>query len=355
VYYFCYLIFILGFISLIVEESSSMFHDSQNSTFYNSYFIFQTTIILALFPYQIHFLNETLSSEDLPLMLAEVMRYDQRLQPRIQFLSFLNSFGFLVALLVYGISVFGDPYRRAVEILFFLLVLFPLPMCITTTLILMDCHRRLADRYIEFLKYPTTSPLLETADNSPTSSARTNSQLLFSNSSKLFDLSTPLLSLPFSLSSHIFSIHSQYLSLRDGYLFTSIHRGTFISLLSLNSLLLMGYLLWTVYLYSFSFFSIVGFMIVDLVILVEVFVWTSLANESGHLVSEALADHSLRLIIQDGISAEQVQLLHHLISCLPHARLEVYGIGRITVRFKLAATITVGFAAAIIPKLILYQ
>jgi hypothetical protein len=331
-----------------------MFHDNQNSTFYNCYFIFQTTVILALFPSQIHFLNETLSSDDLPLMLAEVMRYDQRFQPRILLLSVLNSFGFLISLLIYGISVMGDPYRRAAEIFFFLLMLFPLPMCITMTLILMDCHRRLADRFIEFLKYPTSS-LLETTDNSPSSSAGTNSQLLFSSGSKLFELNAPLLSLPFSLSSHIFSIHSQYLSLRDGYLFTSIHRGPFISVLSLNSLLLMGYLLWTVYLYSVSFFSIIGFMIVDLFILVEVFVWTSLANESGHLVSEALADHSLRLITQDGITAEQVQLLHHLISCLPHARLEVYGFGRITVRFKLAATITVGFAAAIIPKLIFSQ
>lgn len=354
VYYLCYLLLILGFIALIAVESSALFQ-GDSSSFYSSYFIFQTTVVLALFPYLIHFLNDTLSSDDLPLMIVEVMRYDRRFQQRILLLSFLNSFGFLVSLLIYGASVLGDPYRRAVEIFFFLVVLFPLPMCITATLILMDCHRRLADRFIEFLKYPTTSSLLETADNSPASSARTNSQLPFSNGSKLFDLSTPLLSLPFSLSSHIYFIHSQYLTLRDGYLFTSVHRGTFISLLSLNSLLLMVYLLWTVYLYSFSFFSIAGFIIIDFVILVEVFVWTSLANESGHLVSEALADHSLRLITQDGISAEQVQLLHHLISCLPYSRLEVYGIGKITVRFKLAATITIGFAAAIIPKLVLDQ
>jgi hypothetical protein len=353
VYYLFYLGLIAGFIFLIVTESKRMF-DEPGATFYNSYFLFQTFVLLLLFPFLISFLRETLGSSDIPQMLHEVVRYEQRFQSRIRLLSTLNSSGFVCAVLLYGISVLGDPFRRASEVIFFLVVLFPLPLCITMSLVLMDCHRRLADRFVEYLKFPTASHLLllDMSSSTPASSIRANSNFLFSGSLKFHDLSSPLLSMPIPLSDHIQSLHSQYLTLRDGYLLTSSQRGFFISLLSLNSLMLMVYLLWTVYRYSFSFLSVLGFMVVDLVVLVEVFVWASLANESGHLVREALADHTIRLLTQDGITAEQVQMLTHLVSCLPHARLEVYGIGRVVVRFKFAVTITVGFAAAIIPKLI---
>jgi hypothetical protein len=336
----------------MIAQSKAMFEE-HGSTLYNSYFIFQNSLLLLLLPFLISFLRETLGSADIPQMLHEVVRYEQRFQSRIRLLSSLNSAGFVIAILNYGLSVYGDPYLRAGEVIFFFIVLFPLPMCITMSLVLLDCHRRLADRFVEYLKFPSACHLLaDSATSTPASSIRINSQLL-SDSMKLLDLSSPLLTMPIPLSDHIQSLHSQYLTLREGYLFTSTQRGLFISLVSLNSLMLMAYLLWTVYLYSISFYSIIGFMVVDLMILVEVFVWASLANESGHLVCEALADHSLRLLAQDGINAQQIQVLTHLVSCLPHSRLEVYGIGRVVVRFKFAVTITVGFAAAIIPKLII--
>lgn len=365
IYYFCYFCFIIGFLVLAIFEGPVMFHDSPSSSFYNAYFLLQATILLLLFPYQILFLSETLSSEDIPQMMYDVQRSYPRFSSYISALSLFNTSGFFIAILIYGLSVFGNPYRRGVEVIFFVVVLLPLPMCITISLIIMDCHRHLSNYYVEYLKYSTltTSHYAdETANTTPSTSQRTNSHLFYSSTSmKFYDLQTPLLSIQsFSLSNHLNFINSQYLHLRDGYLYTSTRRGVFISLLSINSLLLMGYLLWTVYLYTISFYSIVGFMIIDTIILTEVFIWTSLANEAGHLVTEALAEHTLRLLSthshlvqEEQLTGQQIQLIHYLITCLPYVRLEIYGLGRMVVRFKYAATITIGFAAAIIPKLIL--
>ncbi len=214
------------------------------------------------------------------------------------------------------------------------------------SLIIMDCHRRLSDQFIDYLRSSTLS----------------SSHVILTNLLKPNPLKSPLLvesqldlspSFPADLSSHISYLISHYLTLRDQYLHTSRTRGTLISFIIANSLLLMIYLVWTTYLYKPTFLSILGFMIVDFMVLMEVFVWTSLANESGYLVGEAIADHSLILFTHRELTGDQRQQLNHLITCLPYVRIEIFGIGKVTVRFKLAITITVGFAAAIIPKLIL--
>jgi hypothetical protein len=379
IYYILYVLISIGLVVLLGYQFDTLYLGTKElQTFYNSWYIIQALSLVFLFPLQLAFQKGILHNKEFAQLLDDAVSIHPQFVKNMKLISGFNMCGFFISLGAFGYAVQGSSVRFYGPLFFFLIILFPLPISITIIVILMDCHAYVTNDFICRLSqagqalscfspapqkhFHPSHPILPTI-NAPMDSDQLSLPLLTDPPSSA--LQPPVLSEPYlpsptapidDLPLSVQEIIQEYLLLRDQYIKTSELYGFLISLLSINSLLLMLYLIATVYLYNASIASLVGFISIDVCILIEVFVWTSRANEYGYTVIETINDFYLRaLTSRRKYSSDDMQDLQRLCQVCSRATLEVRGIGKVAIRFKLAITITVGLAASFIPKLLLPQ
>jgi hypothetical protein len=337
VYYVCYIFLIAFSIYDFVVYSLVGGGFLENGVLYELFYLLQNIALLAIVPFSIAFLNETLNSNDIPDIVGEATRFDHSLIKRFRVVSAINLVGFLISLVVFFVTK-ENYVSGTISVILLLITTLPLPFCVSVIVLLLESHRLLAVKF---------------------------AGRLFSGAYGGAGMHI-LCSADYSADGidSVAVVRSEFIRVRELFLRTSHLRGRFISALTGVLFLLLVYLIWTTYLWSVSLLGLLGFIVLVMFIFMELFVCTALANEAGKQVSRGVAEYLLYYgsPVRCGIRAlgssrddSSDALVAQLVACLNFVTIEIRGVGGLVLDIKLVSTVCFGLVASIVPRLIIKQ
>lgn len=328
-YYVCYIGLILfstyDFI-VYFSISGSFF---ENGVLYELFYLLQNITLLAIVPFCISFLKETLNSNDIPNIVGIANEFDAGVILRFRFMSVVNLVGFFISLVVFFVTK-KSYLSGTISVVLLLITTIPLPLCVSVVLLILESHRLVAIKFLSQLSQSKHAHITY-AGNS------TDENVYFRS---------------------LVEVRSEFIKIRDMFLFTSDRRGRFISSLMVVLFLLQVYLIWTTYLWTVSLLGLLGFIMLVMFIFMELFFCTALANEAGKEVTRAVAEYVLyhgSLTHQSGQYRDPTEdiIAVQLLASFNFVKIEIRGIGGIVIDLKLVSTVFFGLIASIVPRLVM--